>query len=313
MFSFAPVWLRAGTGYSFELSWADSSSCRTVSETSWAHNQPRVDAGLATCQNMTRTLWPPLSGSRAPQLARVYHRAGMDDKPVGCDGTAISGFDPAMPSGWLVLANYGGSSWLVQQVTRTPSDAQRDCGSADLQSTGMEEVAWKPAGVSYPPGSMIDVCRFTQFAAPGEHERDGWYWSLPWLRATNSAPRDTYLKLEYRVGDGAEPADFSAGPSASEMYGSANPAMPNICGCQHGDPVDSATGNLAESHRDIAVSARGVGLGSRARTTAAWLRVPHRRGRWAMAGARRGLTGSVRTRRPGRSRSASRTAARSRS
>lgn len=255
-FSFSPVWLRAGRGYVFVLTWGDTSKCRYVVESSWAHNGSQVDSGSSTCQPTT-AFTPALPGSGAPSTWRMYHWSGSFDRVPDCDNSSDSSpsLSADMPPGWLMTVSYNGSSRSVSTPVQYPGQPPVSCnGGYELESLGVTPVYWH----DNPDGSSVYVCRFGQFAAPGDRVADGWYYGLPWLRSANSSPRDVYLKLEYRPADGAAPADFPAGPTASELNGSGNPAAPNLCSCRHADPVDSATGNLTETETDLSIPGRGL-------------------------------------------------------
>jgi hypothetical protein len=182
--TFSPVTMRKGYGYSFSVS---LSGCPQYRQTTWAHNQSQVDPGLLRC-------------TQGPNVNRMWHEAGQEDGQSGCVDPSPSTrkFNSIMPSGWLVSvpAQNGSNVWDVMSFSGQPPVCYTPYYPNKYETYGAEPIAWR----ADPFGQTDYTCRWTQFAAfntPAENlPSDGWYYAQPWLPSPNQAPRDMYLKLE---------------------------------------------------------------------------------------------------------------------
>ena len=190
-----PAVLRKDRSYSFHLTW-HSSYCGYVKQRTWAHHQPQVNAGSATCAA------EPLIGEAgtAGVRRRMWHLQGLDDRNPFCATTPSSeeAFHPSMPGGWLATHTYGGGTRYVAGHTHYPNTTgpHQQCGDeARFGGTGAIEAFWRNKP-NYSPTAPQYICKFEQYGPPGVDVADGWYYGLPWRTERNGAPRDIYLKLE---------------------------------------------------------------------------------------------------------------------
>jgi hypothetical protein len=182
--TFSPVTMRKGYGYSFSVS---LSGCPQYRQTTWAHNQSQVNPGLLRC-------------TQGPNVNRMWHEAGQEDGQSGCVDPSPSTrkFNSIMPSGWLVSvpAQNGSNVWDVMSFSGQPPVCYTPYYPNKYETYGAEPIAWR----TDPFGQTDYTCRWTQFAAfntPAENlPSDGWYYAQPWMPAPNEGPRDMYLKLE---------------------------------------------------------------------------------------------------------------------
>jgi hypothetical protein len=148
--SFNPRVLRKDRGYSFQLD-TNSGSCAATAMTTWEHEAEVVDAGPTRCQR-TRPMTYTLSSFR------MWHEAGQADAvPCPANGTVPSGFDPGMPTGWLLVRGSASSS-SVSKVTATTGASSPDCW---YEGWGLARTYWRPAPGS--PTRSDYVCLWNWF------------------------------------------------------------------------------------------------------------------------------------------------------
>jgi hypothetical protein len=183
--AFAPVTFRKDRGYAIRVSMIGG--CSSFNQTTWAHNEPRVNPGQLRC-------------AKGPQgWRRMWHEMGTDDRLAGCvdppPGQGI--FDPSMPTGWLIsqIGQNGSGIWDVRKFSTASTPV---CNTPNPPNTyeqyGGTPIFWR-SSLSFPYNPEY-TCRWTQWADFGEQPQDGWYYAQPWLAERTGAPRDMYLKLD---------------------------------------------------------------------------------------------------------------------
>jgi len=188
-YAIPPTTFRKGRGYSFVLSANYSSTdCKAGRQTTWAHNEPKINAGPALCTG-------------APTDKRMWHVGGLDDANAFCvtrpPGSRT--FAPDMPTGWLV-SRAPGVNWDIMSGSYPSTDPipASSCGTSSGGSPlalGAGPVFWRFRPDS--SGTISEyICRWSQFADHETTVEDGWYYAQPWLVAKGGAARDMYLRLD---------------------------------------------------------------------------------------------------------------------
>jgi hypothetical protein len=183
--AFSPLTFRKDRGYAIRVSMIGG--CSSFNQTTWAHNEPRVNPGQLRC-------------AKGPQgWRRMWHEMGTDDRLAGCvdppPGQGI--FDPSMPTGWLIsqIGQNGSGIWDVRKFSTASTPV---CNTPNPPNTyeqyGGTPIFWR-SSLSFPYNPEY-TCRWTQWADFGEQPQDGWYYAQPWLAERAGAPRDMYLKLD---------------------------------------------------------------------------------------------------------------------
>jgi hypothetical protein len=186
-----PTTLRADRAYAFRVAYVGApTGCSQMNQTTWAHNEAQVEGGPAVCNSGS-----PLGTASSPHF-RFWHVSGESDLPAG-SYCASANFEASMPTGWLARRPGGG----LRTASRIPQydgqqqyhACQASTGQFNPYLYGATELYWRPV----PNSSMHSwVCRWPQYAAPGDRPPHGWYYAVPWRSERNGAPRDMYLKLE---------------------------------------------------------------------------------------------------------------------
>ena len=250
VFRLPSLTFQQGHGYRFSV--FNSGGCNSISMTTWPHNASQVNPGPAHCAEMPYRDWVFQGGG----FERQWHTQGVDDHAPCVNNTTGLDFDPSMPTGWLAIVSYNGWDHYVRFAQHAPGQPYACADSTGhFIAAGAQEVFWEVD----PNNSLSDnwVCQWSsQFAPSGQTVADGWYYGLPWTSADTYRPRDTYLRLD--LPDSAI-ASGSYGDPSGQMPGS-YPVAPNLVPTHCKDPVDCATGNLVESHTDLGVGGRGLGL-----------------------------------------------------
>jgi hypothetical protein len=188
-YTIPPTTFRAGRGYSFVISENYSSTdCNVGRQTTWAHNDPQVNAGPALCTG-------------APKHKRMWHVGGLDDANAFCvtrpPGSRT--FDPSMPTGWLVsrspISYWDMMSGTYPSDQAIPSTACWTSGGSNPLAFGAGAVFWRVHPDSEGDSNQY-TCRWSQFADHGQTVEGGWYYAQPWLAERIAALRDMYLKLD---------------------------------------------------------------------------------------------------------------------
>ncbi len=184
--------LRAGRGYSFRIGLY--SGCPHWKQTTWAHDGATVNAGPARC-----------ALSPAPAHKRMWHVQGLDDRQVGCVDypPGSSSFVPEMPTGWLASYTPASSSDIMtgfRILTDPPPPVPDACSNYPPSSAptayGAQNLLWRTVELSDGRSREDYVCKWLQFAPPGDQVTNGWYYALPWRSERTGTPGDMYLKLE---------------------------------------------------------------------------------------------------------------------
>lgn len=186
-----PTTLRAGRAYSFRVQYRDEPpGCTDLNQTTWAHNEPQVEGGPVACNGSLQ-----FAADSSGYGPRFWHVHGQADEPAGtlCD---TSDFDPVLPTGWLVVRPDGN----LQRGSRTPeydADPQYNVCRDTSPINPVDHGALETYSNSVPNTQLHTwVCRWPQFAAPGDETSDGWYYAVPWRQQRDGEPRDMYLKLD---------------------------------------------------------------------------------------------------------------------
>ena len=186
-----PITLLKDGTYSFWLQRV--SGCSELLQTTWEHPGGLVEGGPACDYGLPYDA----AGENPPNNSmRLWHQGGAGDAQPECVSDPSTGWDPLMPSGWLVTHRPSTMQYVQkysEPILGPPAD---ECWDAGYTTKGIRGVYWRLS----PYGSSRDyVCQWSQFH-PREvdgklfRSRDDWFYALPFRSGRPAL--DIYVRLD---------------------------------------------------------------------------------------------------------------------